>query len=178
MDPFVGEIRAVGFNFAPRGWAICDGSLLAIRTNTALFSLIGTHYGGDGKVTFGLPDLRGRAIVNTGPGPGLTEYPLGSVTGTENVTLDLSTIPPHVHTLNSTVQVHSGGASTGSPASNYPADTNDNQYGENGGSGTMAAGAVKGTAAPVGGSQPHTNLMPYLVVSYVIALQGIFPQRP
>jgi microcystin-dependent protein len=177
MDAYVGEIRAVGFNFAPRNWALCNGALLPISRNTALFSLIGTYYGGDGKTTFALPDLRSRAIVGVGQGPGLSAYSVGEMTGSENHTLLLPELPPHVHTLNGSLVTHSGIASTGSPAGAYPADTNDNQYAEDAGTGTMNPAAVKGTAMPVGGNQPHNNLMPYTAVSYIIALQGIFPPR-
>ncbi|GAB2962246.1 tail fiber protein [Hymenobacter coalescens] len=178
MDPILGEIRAVGFNFAPRGWAICDGSLLAIRSNTALFALLGTQYGGDGKTTFALPDLRGRAIVDAGAGPGLTAYFPGTMTGTETVALTPDQMPAHVHALEATLNVNATGSNASSPANAYLSDTTDNQYGEFAGSGTMAAGSVKGVCASVGTSQPHENRQPFLVLNYVIALQGIFPQRP
>lgn len=177
MDAYVGEIRAVGFNFAPQNWALCNGALLPIRNNTALFSLIGTYYGGDGKTTFALPDLRGRAVVGVGQGPGLTAYSVGEATGSENHTLTMAELPPHVHNLNGTVKTHNGTASTSNPANAYPAATGDNQYSEGPGSASMAPNAVQGTAIPAGGSQPHSNLMPFTVVNYIIALQGIFPPR-
>ena len=176
-DVFVGEIRAVGFNYAPPGWALCDGSLLQIRTNTALFSLLGTTYGGNGSVTFGLPDLRGRAIVNAGQGPGLTNYPLGAQTGQESVTLDQSQLPMHTHTLRNVV-IGPGGGGSAAPAGNYLANSSVPQYGEEAGSSLMAANSVTGAAGPAGGGQAHENRQPYLAVTYIIALQGIFPQRP
>lgn len=177
MEPFVGEIRAVGFNYAPRGWALCDGSTMTIRNNTALFALLGTTYGGDGQQTFKLPDLRGRAIVNAGQGPGLSSYPLGTITGTENVTLDINSMPAHIHGLNP-LQVHDGTGTNNSPAGTLLADSPNFQYGEASTKGvTMAAGMIQGSASAVGGDQPHPNLMPYLVVNYIIATVGIFPPR-
>jgi microcystin-dependent protein len=177
MDPFIGEIRAVGFNYAPRGWALCDGSTLAIRSNTALFAILGTSYGGDGVQTFKLPDLRSRAIVDAGQGPGLSSYPLGTVTGAENVTLDLSTMPAHTHGL-SPLTTHDGTGTNNSPSGTLLADSADFQYGEASTRGvTMAAGMIKGSATAVGGNLPHPNLMPYLVVNYIIATTGIFPPR-
>jgi microcystin-dependent protein len=175
MEPFLGEIRAVAFNFAPKDWAVCDGSLLQIRNNTALFSILGTTYGGNGTTNFALPDLRGRAMVDAGQGPGLALYQLGEVTGTESVTLVVETIPPHLHGISSTLQIHNGAASTSSPSGALLADSADYQYGEAAGSGTMAAGMAAGTATAVGSSLPHSNLMPYTAVSYIIATQGIFP---
>lgn len=176
MDPFVGEIRAVGFNYAPPGWALCDGSTIPIRSNTALFSILGTTYGGDGQQTFRLPDLRGRAIVDAGQGPGLSAYPLGMVTGTEATTLDLNSLPPHTHGL-SPLTVHDGPGTASSPSGTLLANSAEYQYGEEPGPGTMAAGMVKGTAAAAGGSQAHPNLMPFTVLTYIIALTGIFPPR-
>jgi microcystin-dependent protein len=177
MDPFLGEIRAVGFNYAPRGWALCDGSLLAIRSNNALFAILGTTYGGDGKQNFALPDLRSRTIVNAGQGPGLSSYPLGNATGTETVTLDINSMPAHIHGLNP-LQVHDGTGTNNSPAGTLLADSVNFQYGEASTKGvTMAAGMIKGSASAVGGNLPHPNIMPYLVVNYIIATAGIFPPR-
>lgn len=176
-DVFVGEIRAVGFSFAPKGWAVCDGSLLQIRSNAALFSLLGTTYGGNGQITFGLPDLRGRAIVNAGQGTGLANYPLGNLTGQESVTLDQSQLPTHVHGL-SNVNIGPGNGGSNSPTGNYLANSSVPQYGEEAGSAVMAANLITGAAGPAGGSQPHDNRQPFLAVTYIIALQGIFPSRP
>lgn len=176
MEPFVGEIRAVGFNYAPRGWALCDGSTLAIRSNTALFAILGTTYGGDGQQTFRLPDLRGRAIVNAGQGPGLSPYPLGAATGTETVTLDLNTMPAHTHGLDP-LKIHDGPGSSSSPSNTLLASSAEFQYGDAATPATMIAGMIRGSANPVGGSQPHSNLMPYTVLNYIIAVQGIFPPR-
>jgi microcystin-dependent protein len=179
MEPFVGEIRAVGFNFVPYNWALCDGSLLPINRYTALFSILGTNYGGDGKTTFALPDLRGRAIVNAGQGPGLSQYPLGMKTGTESVTLNLTQMPAHVHGFGGNVNVNNGDSSlnVGSPGHNFLGTSTQPQYAEVGGSGQMASGMISGNGAAVGDGQPHDNRQPYLAISYVIALVGIFPQR-
>lgn len=177
MEPILGEIRAVGFTFAPRGWALCDGSLVAIRSNTALFSLLGTNYGGDGKNTFGLPDLRGRAIVDAGQGAGLSQYPVGAMVGTESVTLTQAEMPAHTHSPTGTVNINPTAGNSASPAGNYLANSTANQYGE-GAINTMAANSVKGNGAVIGGNQSHENRQPYLVLNYIIALQGIFPQRP
>jgi microcystin-dependent protein len=177
MDPFLGEIRAVGFNFAPQGWALCQGQLLPVAQNTALFSLLGTTYGGNGRTTFSLPDLRGRLIVSPGHGPGLSNYSLGQVSGTETVGLLSSQLPAHIHGLTGVVvRVSSNSANVASPAGTILAATEDLHYSS--GSGTqMGSSAITGTAQPVGGNTGHTNLMPYLALNYIIALQGIFPPR-
>lgn len=177
MEPLLGEIRAVGFPFAPRNWAICDGSLLAIRSNTALFSLLGTQYGGDGKTTFALPDLRGRAIVDAGAGAGLSRYTPGTMTGVESVTLQLGQMPAHTHSPSGTVKVNPASGNANSPGGNYLSNSTTSQYGETVTS-TMAANSVKGTGEVVGSNQAHENRQPFLVLNYIIALQGVFPQRP
>ncbi|GAB3843850.1 tail fiber protein [Hymenobacter terrigena] len=176
MDPFVGEIRLLPFNFAPSGWALCQGQLMSISQNTALFSLLGTQYGGDGRTTFGLPDLRGRAMVGMGQGAGLTNYPQGTMVGTESVTLLSNQLPAHTHTFSATVPVSTVAGDNNSPAAGYFA-TGNSQYGDSGGGGNMAAGLLNGTSAPTGGSQAHENRMPFLVLNYCIATQGVFPQR-
>ena len=181
MDPFVGEIRLVGFNFAPRNWALCNGQLLAISQNTALFSLLGTTYGGNGQTTFALPDLRGRAIVHAGQGPGLSPYSRGQISGTENVTLLPAQMPAHTHSLAGTALLKTNNGVPGnssSPVGNYLATAAVNEYGEETSNKTMLAGSVGGSATLTGGSVPHDNRMPYLSMYYVIALQGIYPQRP
>lgn len=179
MEPFIGEIRAVGFNFAPRGWSFCQGQLMSISQNSALFAILGTTYGGDGRTTFALPDLRGRIVVDAGQGPGLSRYTLGQASGTENVTLLTTQMPAHIHNLNSDIAVgaNSTSGSTTSPAGNVPAaNTNVQRYSTSTDT-LMAAGSVSGTATAVGGSAPHSNLMPYLSLNYIIAITGIFPPR-
>ncbi len=181
MDPFVGEIRAVGFNFAPRGWALCAGQLLPISQNTALYSLLGTQYGGDGRSTFGLPDLRGRAVVHPGQGPGLSGYTQGEMTGTENVTLLPPELPAHTHgtTAGTRVGASSTPGTQPSPANSFLANSGSvYQYGEESDGTVMAPNMVTGMSGTAGSSTPHSNMMPYLVTNYIIALQGIFPQRP
>jgi microcystin-dependent protein len=155
-EPFLGQILMVPYTFAPRGWANCEGQLLSIAQNTALFSLLGTTFGGDGQTTFALPDLRGRVPLHPGQGPGLSNRTLGESGGTESVTLTAAQIPQHAHTLPE-VQVRG----TGTPAIG------------------AAAGGDRGTASTseVGGSQPHNNMPPYLALRYVIALFGIYPSR-
>lgn len=156
-DPLLGEIMMVGFNFSPRGWAFCDGQLLAIAENTALFALLGTIYGGDGRTTFGLPDLRGRVPVHAGTGPGLTPRPLGQRAGTEAVTLTGDQVPAHEHT-HPQVQVRGLGPQTVG----------------------VAPGGVQGSTtatSATGGDQAHPNMPPFLVIHFCIALTGVFPSR-
>lgn len=168
-EPFVGEIRMFAGNFAPRGWAFCDGQLLAVSQNDALFSLLGTIYGGDGRTTFGLPDLRGRIPVHAGTGPGLSPR-LGSKAGAENVTLTVNQLPSHSHPLQASTDV----ARTPNPATNVPAtSTVIDGYINEAPSESMAPSAV----GSVGGSRSHTNLMPFLCVHFIIALFGIYPSR-
>ena len=171
MDPFIGEIKLVPYNFAPQGWALCQGQILPISQNTALFSLLGTTYGGNGQTTFALPDLRGRCIVHTGQGAGLSPVDLGEQAGVETVTLLLPQIPAHSHTF----QVQGGNATDLGSSGNFAAKATGsvgNIYG-------TSAGATfpPNTVQPTGGNQPHSNMQPYLVLNYCIALQGIFPQR-
>jgi microcystin-dependent protein len=174
-DPFLGQIQAFGFNFAPRGWAMCNGQLMSISQNTALFSLLGTFYGGDGVTTFGLPDLRGRVAVHQGQGPGLSPYVIGQAAGTENVTLLQSQMPAHTHIPNAS----SNSADQASPAGAIWAAPLDSQ----GGAGTgYTKTAANTTMAPnalgiAGGSQPVSIIEPYLCVTFCIATQGIFPSR-
>lgn len=169
-DPFVAEIRVLPYNFAPNGWASCDGQLIPISQNTALFSLLGTTYGGNGRTTFALPDLRGSFAMGTGPGPGLSPRDLGQPVGQATVSLLASEMPGHTHAL-------MAGSTPGStsPAGNVMAPS------ANGASIYRAPGAVApmaGTAiSAAGGSQPHENRQPYLALTFCIALQGIFPPR-
>ena len=165
------------FNFEPRGWAACDGRLIAISAQAALYSLLGTMYGGDGRTTFALPDLRGRTPVGIGRGTGTSSYVQGQMAGTETVTLLSANLPAHTHPLSgATVPVSTAAGTSNSPAGAYFAPAPD-QYGDSAGSGTLAAGAVGGNSNPTGGSQPHENRMPFQVLSYCIATSGIYPSR-
>jgi microcystin-dependent protein len=172
-DPFLAEIRIFGFNYAPRGWASCDGQLMSISQNTALFALLGTTYGGDGRVTFGLPNLTGSAPMHPGQGPGLSPRSLGESGGTPSVTILASEMPVHTHA----VAASPAEAGDRSPAANLPAA-------ETGGINSYAAPGTPVQMAPTmvgpaaGNGQPHNNLQPSLAVKYCIAVQGIFPQRP
>ena len=169
-EPFVGEIRMFAGNFAPRGWAFCDGQLLAVSQNDALFSLFGTIYGGDGRTTFGLPDLRGRLPIHAGSGPGLSPRTLGSKGGAETVTVAVNQLPSHTHPFNASTSI----ADEAAPAGNTLGQPNAaNLYFETDPSQAMATSAI----TSVGGSQPHTNLMPFLCVNFIVALVGIYPSR-
>jgi len=172
MEGTIGEIRMFAGNFAPRNWAFCNGQLLAISTNTALFSILGTTYGGNGQTTFALPDFQGRVAVGTGQGPGLANVQLGEKAGTPNNTLTVANMPAHTHTMNAS----SDAASVGSPAGN--------SLGANarGGISPFAPGATSqvamgSTTGSVGSSTPVNNMQPYLGMNYVICLFGIFPSR-
>ena len=180
MEPFIGQIMAVGFNFAPRGWAMCDGSLLSIAQNSALFSLLGTMYGGDGRTTFAIPDLRGRAMIGMGQGPGLSNHSQGQPGGTEQVTLTSVQMPAHSHTLQLTaaVQVATSNPNSDEAAGSFLTNTASNFYATAGTAGNNLGGvSVSGTAANTGGNQPFSIMQPYLAMNYIIALQGIFPSR-
>jgi len=172
-EPFIAEIRMFAGNFAPRNWALCDGQLMPIAQNTALFSLLGTTYGGDGRTTFALPDLRGRAPMHPGHGFGLTQRQLGETNGAETVTLLASEIPAHSHELRG-----SDNAATTPlpvPADNMLARTAEDTY-QTPGNKTLAMMSVNSLSA-AGGGQPHNNMQPYLVLNFIIALWGIFPSR-
>jgi microcystin-dependent protein len=170
-EPFLAEIYMGGMNFAPRGYATCSGQILSIAQNTALFSLLGTTFGGNGQTTFALPDLRGRVPMGEGQGPGLTSRTLGEVGGVENVTLIANEMPAHNHSFSAVSDA--GDIST--PAGAYLANTGalDKEYKTTGTTVAMNASAVGIT----GGSQPHNNIQPYLVLTFYIALEGIFPSR-
>jgi|SRR5882724_2539514 len=170
MDPFVAEIRIFPFNFAPKGWAFCDGQILPLSQNTALFSLLGTTYGGDGKSNFALPDMQGNVPMHPGQGPGLSLHDLGETGGSETVSLLESEIPSHVHSL-----VASGNDGT---------ERTPNGQLLAGGVGISAyqiPGALTqlsdNALAPAGGDQPHNNMQPYLTLNFCIALQGVYPPR-
>ena len=176
--PFIGEIRLFGFNFAPRGWAFCQGQLLSIAQNTALFSLLGTTYGGNGQTTFGLPDLRGRVPVGQGQGPGLPTVTLGEQSGEVNHTLIATEMPAHNHTATTQINASGSAGNSTNPSGNFPAvsTTRDSVYANASGA-TMNASAGQTTIGNAGGSQPHNNMQPYLGLNFSIALQGIFPSR-
>lgn len=170
-EPFVGEIRMFAGNFAPRGWAFCDGQLLAVSQNDALFSLLGTIYGGDGQTTFGLPDMRGRLPIHAGHGPGLSERRLGAKGGAENVTLTVNQLPSHTHNW----QASSGNAENSTPGGNgYASTLNADIYQENV---SNLVNFNNNMVTDTGGSRSHTNLMPFLCINFIIALFGIYPSR-
>ena len=168
-SPFVGEIRFFGFNFAPVGWALCNGQLLPINQNTALFSLLGTTYGGDGRTNFALPNLQGRVPIHMGSGPGLSTYVIGQTGGTETTTLTVGELPAHRHL----VEANNGAGTLARPADNFPARAGDEAYAAASDQPTMNAGMI----AETGGGQPFDNIQPYLVGNFCIALTGIFPAR-
>src|SRR3954449_4613998 len=172
MDPFVAEIRIFPFNFAPKGWAWCDGQILPLSQNTALFSLLGTTYGGDGKSTFALPDLQGSAPMHPGQGPGLSLHDLGESGGSDTVTLLASETPVHRH------DVFAVAADPG----DLQAPSATRALARSGAGFAYVPGAAGATLAPValapsGGDQPHNNMQPYLTFNFNIALQGVFPPR-
>jgi microcystin-dependent protein len=171
-DPFVAEIRIFPFNFAPKGWAFCNGQLMPISQNTALFSLLGTTYGGDGKSTFALPDMQGNVPMHPGQGQGLSLRDLGEQSGSENVTLLESEMPFHTHVLRANNTVAE--ASLPTNASIARQTFNMFQTVTNANLTPMAFQAL----TPAGGSLPHNNMQPYLTLNFCIALQGVFPQRP
>jgi microcystin-dependent protein len=179
MEAFIGQIAIVPYNFAPRGWAFCNGQLLAISTNTALFSLLGTTYGGDGQTTFALPDLRGRAAIAFGQGLGLSPYTIGEILGAESVTLTQQQGPQHNHTVGAT----SSAATLSTVNNNVLADATVSSTAPPGTvfapyrSGQPAALTSMANMVQNSGGQPHPNRQPYLVLNFVICLQGIFPSR-
>jgi microcystin-dependent protein len=172
-DQFVAEVRIFPLSFAPKGWALCDGQLMAISQNTALFSLLGTTYGGDGRSTFALPNMQGRAPMHPGQGPGLSLHDLGETGGSPTVTLLESEMPSHGHAMNSEARFD---ANTGAPSPNaaFSRTASGTPYQtSNSTNVTMALNTI----VAVGGNQPHNNMMPYLTLNFCIALQGIFPPR-
>lgn len=169
-DPFIGEIKMFAGNFAPRGWALCDGQLLAVAQNDALFSLFGTIYGGDGRTTFGLPDLRGRIPIHYGSGPGLTPRNIGQKSGAENVTLTVNTLPSHGHPL----QASANAGTDANPSSKVlGASPSVRLYRPVNPTAPMSTNAI----TQVGGSQSHPNVMPFQCINFVVALIGIYPPR-
>lgn len=170
-NPFVGEIRMFAGNFAPRGWAYCDGQLLAVSQNDALFSLLGTVYGGDGRTTFGLPDLRGRVPIHAGTGPGLSQRRLGAKAGAEKVTLTTNQLPSHRHTL----QGSGNTATEPNPDGNVLAESSlfDLYRSSISSHNAMASQSI----TSLGSSGSHTNMIPFICINYIIALFGIYPSR-
>jgi microcystin-dependent protein len=168
-DQFVAEIRIFPFNFAPTGWAFCDGQLLPLSQNTALFSLLGTTYGGNGKSTFALPDMQGNVPLHTGQGPGLSLYDLGQTGGSETVTLLESEIPAHTHQLRGNPALGDSPVPTNNALARFGGAYQTNTNGLT----PLAPEALP----PAGGDQPHNNLMPYLTLNFCIALQGVYPPR-
>jgi microcystin-dependent protein len=171
-DPFLGELRLFPYNFAPRGWAFCNGQIMAISQNTALFSLLGTTYGGNGTTNFALPDLRSRLAVSSGQGPGLSSYDLGQQSGIENVTLLQTQMPAHSHTVSAAA--NDAPASVTRPGGAVMARVNAAIYASAGDGSTTMAG---NTTTVAGGSVPVSVIQPLLALNYCIALQGIFPSR-
>lgn len=169
-EPFLSEIKIVSFNFPPKGWALCNGQFLPINQNQALFSLLGTTYGGNGQTTFALPNLRGQVPIHEGSG-----HTLGEAAGTSAVTINIQTMPAHLHFLNNNMCVGDANtnATQGAPTGNNWANTGKVQWCTSAPNAVMNPQAVSN----VGGSQPHTNQMPYLVLNFIIALQGIFPSQ-
>lgn len=167
-QPFIGEIRMFGGSFAPAGWAFCDGQLMAIAENDALFTLIGTTYGGDGQQTFGIPDLRGRVPAHMGTGPGLSTRVIGEVSGVETVTLTVQQIPQHTHIP----QASTLNGNQSSPLNHIWAQSEARQFAN-----VAASQPMSQSVAPVGGSQPHDNVMPFLTISFIISLFGVFPSQ-
>lgn len=173
QEAFIGEIRMFAGNFPPRGWAFCDGQIMSISQYTALFSILGTTYGGNGQTTFALPDLRGRFALHSGgsQGPGLTMRTLGEKSGSEMVTLTQNNLPAHTHQ----VRAVSTDGNQNSPTNNLPADTKllDKEYSNATANSTMSSSMI----APTGGNQPFTIMPPYTSVNYIICLEGIYPSR-
>jgi microcystin-dependent protein len=180
MEGTIGEVRLFAGNFAPQNWAFCQGQLLAISTNTALFSILGTTYGGNGQTTFALPDLRGRVPVGTGQGPGLPNTTLGEMSGEPTHTLIITEMPAHNHVAQAQVNASSSQGTTASPGGAIPARSSarDNLYSTGASDTTMSSAAAQVTVGVAGGSQPHNNMQPYLGLNYIICLYGIYPSRP
>lgn len=164
-EPYLSEIRIMSFNFPPKGWALCNGQLLPINQNQALFALLGTRYGGNGQTNFALPNLRGRVPIHMGSG-----HTLGEAAGSTSVTINIQQLPTHMHTLNAT---NNGADATSPDSSKVMSKAPSPMYG----SGSSPVAMAAGTVSSVGGSQPHNNMMPYLVLNFIIALEGIFPSQ-
>lgn len=180
-EPYVAEISLYGLNFNPAGWALCNGQILSISQNTALFSLLGTMYGGNGQTTFALPNLQGRCVIHPGQGPGLSNWYLSETGGSKTVTLTEPQIPTHSHPVQATLKTANPSSSTdvtANPIGNYPAASTVNLYSDTAGVGTMNPVNLDVQLGPIGGSLPHNNMQPFLVINFCIAIYGIFPARP
>lgn len=178
MDNYLGEIRIFAGTYAPQDWQFCNGQLVSINDYQTLFQLIGTTYGGDGQTTFGLPDMRSRAAVGMGQGPGLSNYQLGQLAGVEAVTLTTNQLPAHQHPVQAAPQATTGTPAVGSPVGAYFGDQGGKVYAAGPGSAQLATGSVVGgQVAPAGGGQPHPNIQPYQAISYIIATSGIYPSQ-
>lgn len=173
-EPFLAEVRIWGLNFAPRSWAFCDGQLLPISQNTALFSLIGTTYGGDGRTTTALPNMKGRAPMHPGRGVGLTPRPLGQKGGSDTVTLNANQMPAHNHAMGA---LNTLPATSSRPAGKALAETAPGEEAYVAGTGSLTHTSVQATTVAAGGSISHNNLQPYLTLNFTIALQGTYPSR-
>jgi microcystin-dependent protein len=181
MEGTIGEIRMFAGTFAPKNWAFCNGQLISIAQNTALFSILGTMYGGNGQTTFALPDLRSRVPVGTGQGPGLSNYQLGQMSGVENTTLTAANLPTHTHPLNATANLPctSNPGSADTPVGNIPAAsaTHEDYAPAASANGNMAPINIAGNTGAAGSGQPFSTLQPYLGMNYIICMFGIFPSR-
>ena len=173
--PYVGEIHLFAGNFAPVGWALCNGQLIGIVSNTALFSLLGTTYGGNGMTNFALPDLRSRVPLHRGQGPGLSQYDQGQIGGVESVTLSALQLSSHSHAIN--ISGANGTTTNPQNASYATSSTGAKQYSSPGNAGATV-GMAPGMLAPTGGGGTHNNIQPTLALTYIIATQGVFPSRP
>jgi microcystin-dependent protein len=181
-EPFIGEVKIFGFNFSPISYDFCNGQSYSIAQNTALFSLIGTIYGGNGQTTFNLPDLRGRLIVGQGQSPGLPSYTIGEKSGNQSVSMLATNLPAHVHTLNNVSikqKASSANADESAADGNYPATTSSAVYSGNGATPNVFTGGVQvtGSTDSAGSGTPVNIMNPYLVLNYCIATEGIFPSR-
>ncbi len=187
MEGTIGEIRAFAGNFAPKSWQLCNGQLLPINSNEALYSIIGTTYGGDGKTTFGLPDLRGRVPISSGTGPGLSNHILGERGGAETNTLIVNNLPAHTHSAVGSLRASGEKGTTSDPGNGYPAKANANvdrstnvdvlAYSSSSNE-SMGANGVNITIQPTGGNAPVNNLQPYLAINFIICVYGVYPSRP
>jgi microcystin-dependent protein len=171
MDPLLAQITLTAANYAPKGWATCDGQLMNINSNPALFAVIGTSFGGDGRINFALPDLRGRVAIGSGNGPGLTPRVIGAKGGVESVALTVNQIPPHTHQVYPNFSATAGQSN---PANNFPANIGEpNKVYGSSADGNMGASTVSNS----GSGQAHENMQPWLCLNYIIATQGVFPMR-
>jgi microcystin-dependent protein len=177
-DPFLAQVIMFAGNFAPRGWAYCDGALMAINQNQSVFALLGTTYGGDGRTTFGLPDLRGRVPIGPRQGPGLSSYNQGQKGGAETAPLSAAQMPSHTHTATATVHATSTNGNQTGPTAHVPAnDPREDQFSDGTPDVTMNGAMVTVSNANTGGGGTHANVQPYLAINFIIALSGTFPSR-